>query len=139
MIDGRLTTFFDLLLFGKGISTQKNLIKLRVFKFSEKIYNLWFKYIFTSWNRNWICYILEKENLSKWRGNKNDDLFTNLFLLIDVYYIINIKILWKQHFLGKNYLVCRTYFYLESFDYQILLFSRKKSLKVFKNYIFLMF
>jgi hypothetical protein len=30
----------------------------------------------------------------------------------------------------------RTCFYLESFDYQILLFSRKKCLKIFKNYIF---
>jgi hypothetical protein len=30
----------------------------------------------------------------------------------------------------------RTYFYVESFDYQILLFSRKKCLKIVKNYIF---
>ncbi len=110
--------------------------KLRIFKFSEKKYNLCFKYIFTSWNRYWICYILEKENhtswnrnffcyilenLSKWRGNKYDDLFTNIFLMIDIYYIINIKIPWKQHFLGKNYLECHTYFTANSY---IFLFGK---------------
>jgi hypothetical protein len=56
----------------------------------------------------------------------------------EISYFDKIKTLVKRNLKILN-VATRTYFYLESFDYQILLFLRKKCLKIVKNYIFLCF